>query len=460
MTMTEARHVAVIDIGKTNAKLAIVDLVSLSEVAVRKTPNTVLTDGLYPHYDCDRLWAFVVAALREFQREFDIDAISVTTHGVAAALLSADGRLAMPVLDYEHDGPAALAQDYDAIRPPFSETGTPRLPVGLNLGAQIYWQAKTFPRQFGKVATIVTYPQYWAYLLSGVAANEATSLGCHTDLWNPSSGTYSSLVARMGWLEKMAPVRKAGDRLGPVLPDLAKDIGLKPDVAVYCGIHDSNASLYPHLLQRGSPFSVVSTGTWVIAMSVGGVLEKLDPARDCLVNVNALGDPVPSARFMGGREFSMLVEPSMEDCADADISGIVDSGVMLLPSVQGGSGPFPDRVSSWVGDAANLSPSQRFAAVSLYLAMMTATCLRLTGAGGPVIVEGPFAKNRIYGAMLAAATGREVFWGAGSATGTSLGAALLAAGGIKPRSEFVRAGTFGLDDRLEAYFAAWRRALA
>ena len=33
------------------------------------------------------------------------------------------------------------------VRPPFAETGTPRLPVGLNLGAQLFWQQKTLSRR-------------------------------------------------------------------------------------------------------------------------------------------------------------------------------------------------------------------------------------------------------------------------------------------------------------------------
>jgi hypothetical protein len=37
-------------------------------------------------------------------------------------------------------------------------------------------------------------------------------------------------------------------------------------------------------------------------MAVGGWAVKLGPARDTLIDVNAFGDPVPSARFMGGRE--------------------------------------------------------------------------------------------------------------------------------------------------------------
>ncbi len=52
--------------------------------------------------------------------------------------------------------------------------------------------------------------------------------------------------------------------------------------------------------------SVVSTGTWVVSFAVGGDLEGLDPKRDTLANVDAYGRAVPSARYMGGREFDMM----------------------------------------------------------------------------------------------------------------------------------------------------------
>lgn len=458
--MTMPSHIAVIDIGKTNAKLALVDLHTLSEVAVRTTPNTVLAEGLYPHFDCDRIWAFILDGLAALNRETPIDAISVTTHGCAAALLGDDGALAMPVLDYEHTGPDETGADYATARPPFSETGTPRLPLGLNLGAQIFWQERAFPAEFSKVRAILTYPQYWAYRLSGVLASEATSLGCHSDLWNPHHRTFSSLVARQGWDEKFAKVRGASEKLGPVLADLSAKLGIRPGIPVHCGIHDSNASLYPHLLQRPAPFSVVSTGTWVIAMSVGGRAATLDAARDCLLNVNALGDPVPSARFMGGREFSTLIQGA-EGCTDADLAHVLDGAVMLLPSVQQGSGPFPQREHSWVGDPALLSPGQRFAAVSLYLAMMSAICLDLTGAAGPVIVEGPFAKNRVFGAMLSVATGRDVLASSGNATGTSIGAALLAAEGVSPDISFAGISPPpALADSMLRHAEKWRQAAA
>ena len=147
-----------------------------------------LRQAPYPHHDVEALWTFILDSLARLNREQRIDAISITTHGATAALVDAAGELALPVLDYEFDGPDRLAADYDAVRPPFAETGTPRLPLGLNLGAQFFWQQKRFPAEFAKAAAILMYPQYWALRLTGVAANEVTSLGCHTDLWNPWTG--------------------------------------------------------------------------------------------------------------------------------------------------------------------------------------------------------------------------------------------------------------------------------
>ena len=43
--MNGIRHVAVIDIGKTNAKVALVDLDNLTEIAVSRTSNTIRHDG-------------------------------------------------------------------------------------------------------------------------------------------------------------------------------------------------------------------------------------------------------------------------------------------------------------------------------------------------------------------------------------------------------------------------------
>ncbi|MEO0666551.1 MAG: FGGY-family carbohydrate kinase [Pseudomonadota bacterium] len=456
-----ARHVAVIDIGKTNVKLALVDLRDLSEVAVITRPNKVLGGPPYPHFDVDGAWAFLLDHLARFHAAHRVDAISITTHGAAAALLDTDGALAAPILDYEHTGPDTLAPAYNALRPPFDETGAPRLAMGLNVGAQLHYQFETVPGLHAAMRTIVTYPQYWAHRLTGVAATDVTSLGTHTDLWNPQDGTFSTLVGTLRIRDKMAPPRPCADILGPILTEIAQRTGLPADTPVHCGIHDSNASLLPHLLCRNAPFSVVSTGTWVIAMAVGGAPVTLDPARDTLVNVNAFGDPVPSARFMGGREHDLITQGPTPDATDADIAKVLASGTMLLPAVVPETGPYAGRAAHWVGAEPEIGTAARGVAAGFYLALVTAECLSLIGHRGPILVEGPFARNTAYRHMLHAATGAPVEVSE-SATGTSQGAALLAGDQRMAGTSVAAQGLSdnAMLDRMEHYALRWRDATA
>ncbi|WP_108816921.1 FGGY-family carbohydrate kinase [Loktanella sp. Alg231-35] len=426
--MTTLRHIAVIDIGKTNAKLALVDLSTLTEMAVVTRPNIVKSAPPYPHYDVDGHWAFLLDALETFHRDHRIDAVSVTTHGASAALLDSNGALATPILDYEHTYPAEVVEAYDAVKPDFAQTGSPKLASGLNIGAQLHWLFAADPTLKGRTAQIVTYPQYWGHRLTGVTATDVTSIGCHSDLWNPHDGTFSDLPEELGIRDKIAPVRRPSDILGSILPEIAKATGLAPDTPVCVGIHDSNASLYPHVVLQDRPVSVVSTGTWVIVMSMKtGGAATLDPARDTLVNVNAYEQAVASARFMGGREFEVIQQGQRVEPTEQDMSAVLNGPRMLLPSVETGSGPFQGSQMQWHGGEPAVGTGQRSAALSFYLALMTGTCLNLVGGAGPTIVEGPFARNPEYLAMLHAVTARPVLTNA-AVTGTSIGAAMLLGG--------------------------------
>jgi hypothetical protein len=52
----------------------------------------------------------------------------------------------------------------------------------------------TFPAEFAAVDAILPYPRHWVWKLTGGKVAEATSLGCHTDLWT-ARGRYSTLRA-------------------------------------------------------------------------------------------------------------------------------------------------------------------------------------------------------------------------------------------------------------------------
>ncbi len=448
--------VAVIDLGKTNSKVALVDTTHAQELQVLTQVTTVNENTPYPSLDHKSIEDFVFTALRELGNQHTIDAVTVTTHGATAALLNAQGKLAMPVMDYEYRGVDESRADYNRHRQPFSATGSPASPGGLNIGAQMYWQQTRFPGEFATVQTVLTWPQYWVYILTGKKHNDATSLGAHTDLYQPRLKQYSTLVNELNWHTLMPPTRRSGQLSGRLLPDNAKKTGLPETTPVYTGIHDSNASLVPHLIAHSAPFTVLSTGTWFISMAIGGKATPLDESRDTLLNVNAYGDPVPSARFMGGRERELLgiSENSTETALEELLSQ--KTPPLLLPSVVPDTGPFPDTSTIWINPVED-GPI-RDSAVTLYLALMTCECLKLIGSDGPTYIEGPLAHDRHFTQMLAAVSKRAVYVSA-SQTGTSVGAAML----INPPETVPEYTQTGIDNRrcklLDAYASLWLEQL-
>jgi sugar (pentulose or hexulose) kinase len=418
--------VAVLDVGKSNAKAALVEPAGRGVLAIRTTPNDVLTDGPYPHFDVERLWRWFLGETKGFAEQAAVDTVAATTHGACFALVAADD-LALPILDYEYKGPEALNSGYRAVRGNFAELLSPDLPGGLNAGRQFFWLERSFPEAFAKADAILPYPQYWTWRASGAKTADATSFGAHTDLWNPRAGRFSRLAEDQGWAALVPHLIKPWDVVGNVLPEVARQAGLAPTVRVVAGIHDSNATLLPHILWREPPFAVLSTGTWMITFAVGGSLDALDPARDCLANVDAFARAVPSAMAMVGREFDLLVAGATAEPTNDDVASVVAGDVMAQPAFVAGSGPFGARKGEWTAAPDSLSPGNRVAAASLYAALIAETCLKLAGAAGPVIVEGPFARNRVFLEALAQLVGRPVI-APPHPTGTTEGAALLALG--------------------------------
>ncbi len=452
--------VAVIDLGKSNSKVALVNTAIAREINVVTQRSVVNTQTLYPSLDHRAIESFVVDALQNLSAQHSIDAVTVTTHGATVALLDNTGSLAMPVLDYEFRGVDSARDDYQHHRPPFSETGSPALPGGLNIGAQLYWLQQNFPVLFSTVDTILTWPQYWVHWLTGHKHNDVTSLGCHSDLYRPDQKTYSSLIDAMQWRHLMPPTRQPGQLSGPLQPAIAQQTGLPENTPVYTGIHDSNASLVPHLLAQCGTFTVVSTGTWFIAMAMGGTPVVLDEAKDTLLNVNAHGQSVPSSRFMGGRERELLgiTEPACSKAMDTLLRD-PSTAPYLMPSLVPDTGPFPDASTHWVNRANDTHSTHRDCAVTLYLALMTNECMVQIGSDGPTFIEGPLAHDSCYAKMLAAASGRPVMISQ-SQTGTSVGAAMLIKAPDAPPA--CTAVTLSPDDQqqLQRYATQWQRYLS
>jgi sugar (pentulose or hexulose) kinase len=130
---------------------------------------------------------------------------------------------------------------------------------------------------------------------------------------------------------------------------------------------------------------------------------------------------------------------------------------MALPTFVPGVGPFPKGQGRWSTDPDALSPGERVAVASLYLALVTAESMAAAGAAGPVILEGPFASNALYCAALSSITGAPVA-PSGRRTGTTIGAALLATGSLIGRAAAQTPVDRLQHPALAAYVEAWRAA--
>jgi len=452
--------VAVIDLGKTTSKVTLVDTKNAQELAVIKQAAATDSTTAYLSLDHNAIETFVVESLTQLSAQTRIDAITVTTHGATVALLDAEGKLALPVLDYECVEVDETRSEYEEHRDCFSVTGSPALPGGLNVGAQLFWQQRQHSALFSNATTLLTWPQYWVFLMTGEKHNDLTSLGCHTDLYNPYQKRYSSLVERMHWQALLPPTKRSGEYSGVLKLAVAAKAGLSENTPVHAGIHDSNASLVPHLISRTAPLSVVSTGTWFIVMAMGGLSRPLSESQDTLTNVNAFGDSVPSARFMGGRERELLNASSPVTEADLDrILTHIDTAAVLMPSVVTRTGPYPDLQNLWLGQTPEDNTADKNCVVAFYLALMTHECMTLIGSAGPTFVEGPLAQDTVFLRMLAVVSNRDVYYSE-SVTGTSVGAAMLIQKPLTPPPYTKVVVENDMRSKMQTYATRWHEALA
>lgn len=458
-------HAVIVDIGKTHSKLGLWTSDGERLRTISRENRSVETKNFLA-LDSGGVDDWLMSHLSDLSGSADIEAIVPVAHGAAAAVIR-DGQLAHPPMDYEAPIPPTVRAQYDDLRDPFAQTGSPRLPDGLNLGAQLHYLQHLHPELFDADIQLLTWPQYWAWRLCGVAACERTSLGCHTDLWAPTSDAPSPLAQRQGWADQLAPLRSAGERLGALDRAVAQATRLPQDTSVYCGIHDSNAALlaasaYPEL--DGQDFTVISTGTWFVTMRRLGRDTALDiaslpEARDCLVNVDASGDLVPSARFMGGREIALLTDKvgriddaQLQDQMLQATAHAVNTHTMALPCHTPGTGPFPASTGRW-RDGTPSDAGTRLAATSLYAALMAETCLSLVGARGRVLIEGRFAATDVFVRALATLRPDLLLYRATVDTDVSFGALRLVYPNIRPRGYLNRIKPLDVD--LAPYRACW-----
>ncbi|MCX7173848.1 MAG: L-fuculose kinase [Proteobacteria bacterium] len=452
--------IVVFDVGKTNTKLSLIRAVDGETLRSVQRGNRVVWETGMHQLDLAGIELWLMASLQDLPEKGRISVIVPVAHGAACVLLDAGGHvLAAP--DYEDPCFRESAEAYERERDPYSETCSPRLPDGQNLGAQLFFLETRRPEVFGRAAHILLLPQYWAWRLCGVMAAEVSSLGAHSDLWHPLACDYSSLARRRGWSEFLPSIRAAGDLLGPLRQEIAATTGLPATCEVACGIHDSNASWLWHLrkVRAGADLTVISSGTWTIVMKSRADLGRLRENRDMLANVDVFGAPVATARFMGGREYSAIMAGrSMAMPTVEDLRRVVACGAMVIPAFAEAGGPFHGHVGRTAGTD-GLTDAEWASLATIYVVLVTDVILDLLGDSDTVVVDGPFALNPLFAPLLKTLRSTVAVFVSAMTSGATAGALILMQGDATPDAENPDRPTKPLDvPGLAGYKSAWRAA--
>ncbi len=445
--MNASQAIAVFDLGKTNSKLFVFDSDGRI-VAEDRTRPVWLDHGDLRVLGDAQLMSWIDRSLAAATEAHGVGRVIVSAHGCTFALIEGDG-LTHPILDYEQEPPEDVAERIDVAIPDFTETFSPRLPLGFNYGRHLLWLEDRDSGLLTRSDAILCYPQYWSWALSGRKVSEVSYLGCHSHLWAPLKQDFSSLVDRRGWRAKMPPLARAGAELGTFKPHRG------PEVIVHNAVHDSNSALYFYRQLGFSDFTLVSSGTWVVIFNPSCPLEALDQHRDMLANVTIDARPAPTIRFMGGREYDIASGGWNKPISREALESVIRKRIFALPAFAPG-GPMSGREGRLVGPEAK--GEELAAAALLYVALMTDLSLDLIRSGNTIVIDGGLVKTGLYGSVLAALRPDQHVLTSANAEGSAFGAATLAfeSTGRNPFAnkcrEVERTTVHGLD----AYRDEWR----
>ena len=405
----------VLDIGKTNVKLTFVDSINNKTIKFFTTKQK----NIYRHgikiLNSNSIFEWALKKITYIGRKHNLDKFVCTAHGTSIALISYDDKELLACTDYEYKFDK-LFNSYKKIAPKFNESFSPFLENGLNIGQQIYYLYKKKQKLIKETKYILNYPQYIVWKLTSGFSSEISYVGCHTHLWDFKRNKLSSFVKKIKLEKKFPKIRKAWDTIGQ------RKIG-ESNLKIINGIHDSNASYLYFKNSDIKNFTLVSTGTWYIIFNQKTPLKNLNPSLDMLANIDVFGKPVPTMRFMGGREYDHLMGVFKISNKTRAIKNFSFHDYLIYPSYASGGGFSINKIN--IGFYEGLNKGQIYYLICLYISFVINFCLNQMKSSNTIILDGPITKNITIMKILSSLRKKQIVLKNKREIGTTLGATNL-----------------------------------
>lgn len=219
-------------------------------------------------WDLARIYQEMCAGLAKCAREYTpkLDGMGVDTWGVDFGLLARDGAVLGNPVHYRDKRNEGMMDAAFAIVPRediYKATGIQFLP--FNTVYQLLSLVRAKSPLLEVADCLLMMGDLFGYLLSGKRACEYTNAST-TQMLDPYKRTWhDGLIRKLGLprhilLDPVPP----GTILGPVLPEIAAQTGIVPDVPVIApATHDTGAAVAAVPVAEGkSPWAYLSSGTW------------------------------------------------------------------------------------------------------------------------------------------------------------------------------------------------------
>lgn len=357
MSTEMIRHVA-IDLGASGGRVAlgaVVDGVLDFEI-IHRFRNRPVRLGRHFYWDILSLWREIRDGLRLAARKGNVRSIGVTTWGLDYALLDRERQPLGMVYAYRDSRTEGIYETLggqttrDKI---YQATGIQFM--GVNTLCQLMATKRDTPAQLSHAAHLLLLPDLLNFWLTGQIVSEHTNAST-TQLYDPRRRGWSDeLIAALDLPRRIFPeLVEPGTVIGPLLPDIAEDLGLRGAMVVVPATHDTASAIAAIPAEPGTDWGYISSGTWCL---VG--IETPTP----VISAAGLAANVTNEQGVGGttrllkNETGLFIlqesmrawgEPPIEQlllaAAQTNPGAVIDVNDPLfhLPGID-----MPERITSW-----------------------------------------------------------------------------------------------------------------